>query len=385
MKSKEILAPTTSFPRYVGDPAGSFIASWANHLRELCANVDVLAPTGEAHHYKTFGSLLQGSGAPDQLSNASFRIRYTSQISAVLNSASLLAHSLTATAKIYVGHWLVPCGLCAAISAQLHGAESVGYAHGGDIALLEKLKAGRELARFLAHHLTRIAFVSENLRHRFLKLARIPKSSIKSAVLPMGVESAEPDAHAREQFLKRAGGKKIVATVGRLVPLKGFDLLAQALRDLPVIWIAAGDGPEREQLAKAAASAKVDLHLTGQINAAQREALFQVASVFALTSRQQGSRVEGTPVSLLEAITAGVPSVASETGGVPEIAEKTGALTFEPNNHIQLRERILSILNDNSFSAQLSKKHKQAGQFYRWPNLAPRHLAFVRGDFEDSE
>ncbi len=339
----------------------------------------MLAPAGPgALHYKTAGRLLSGCGAPDQIFSTSVRIRCASSFSAAFNSASLLAHALPKRAGIYVGHWLVPCGLCAAIAARLHAASSVGYAHGGDIALLEKLPAGPAIARFLARHLDRIAFVSQDLRQRFLALT--PKISFESVVLPMGVESCAADLQARDRFLERAHGRPIVATLGRLVPLKGFDLMCPALQGLPVTWIAAGDGPERAHLERAAQAAGVDLYLAGQVNPAQREALFQVARVFALPSRAQGSRVEGTPVSLLEAAVAGVPTVANALGGIPEVAQKTGALLIPPDDPQALRAAILSILNDKSCATAMARQSAQAAQAYLWPHLAPQHLAFVRGE-----
>jgi glycosyltransferase involved in cell wall biosynthesis len=100
--------------------------------------------------------------------------------------------------------------------------------------------------------------------------------------------------------------------------------VALARARLPQIrLVIAGDGDERRAL-----EARVtELGLEGRVDflgwRSDLAALYQSMDVFVLTSIN-----EGTPVSLIEAMAAGVPVVASSVGGVPDVVEDgvTGVL-----------------------------------------------------------
>jgi glycosyltransferase involved in cell wall biosynthesis len=105
--------------------------------------------------------------------------------------------------------------------------------------------------------------------------------------------------------------------VGRLRPPKDFDTLLRALAALPPTGFDAaivGDGPQREGLRAQLEALGLDdrVRLEGERqDVAQRLA---DADVFVLSSRS-----EGLPVSVLEAMAAGLPVVASAVGGVDEL------------------------------------------------------------------
>ena len=113
-----------------------------------------------------------------------------------------------------------------------------------------------------------------------------------------------------------------VVFLGRLTPLKGADLMLDALGETgstlgrPVNAMIAGEGPSRAALqSKAAAlraSGTVNAELPGWIDAARRDAALARASVLALPSRWP------EPFGLvgLEAARFGVPTVAFDTGGI---------------------------------------------------------------------
>ena len=113
-----------------------------------------------------------------------------------------------------------------------------------------------------------------------------------------------------------------VVFLGRLTPLKGPDVLLEALaaagRALarPVRALVAGEGPMRAALtARAAAlgvAGVVDAQIPGWVDAAQRDAILARATVLAVPSRWP------EPFGLvgLEAARYGVPAVAFDVGGV---------------------------------------------------------------------
>jgi glycosyltransferase involved in cell wall biosynthesis len=140
----------------------------------------------------------------------------------------------------------------------------------------------------------------------------------------------------------RAGGP--IVSVGRLSPEKGVDHLLRAMaivskEDATLPLEIAGDGPSRSAL-----TAQVhDLNLRGQVSflgeVRNVAGLLQRASVFALPSL-----TEGISLTLLEAMSRGLPVVATRVGGSPEVVVhgETGLLV-DPASPQQLAAAILRL------------------------------------------
>jgi glycosyltransferase involved in cell wall biosynthesis/protein-tyrosine-phosphatase len=110
-----------------------------------------------------------------------------------------------------------------------------------------------------------------------------------------------------------------IGTVGRLVPIKGLDLMLDVAAGLkrqghPVRFSILGDGPMRENLIRRAA----DLGLGDcvEILAPRSDPFpyYQSLDVYINTSLH-----EGLPMSVVEAMACGKPVVSAAVGGIPEI------------------------------------------------------------------
>jgi glycosyltransferase involved in cell wall biosynthesis len=131
----------------------------------------------------------------------------------------------------------------------------------------------------------------------------------------------------------------LILAIGRLDPIKGFDVLIDAFALLarqgrPVHCRIIGSGPlQPSLLASIARHGLGDLvELAGVLPQQEvREALYS-ASVFALPSvvTREGNR-DGIPVSLMEAMGAGTPVVSTRVSGIPELIddEREGLLVPE--------------------------------------------------------
>jgi len=181
----------------------------------------------------------------------------------------------------------------------------LAIAHGGDVHTLRRTHLLGPVLRALQLRGAKLAFVSEELR----ELCR-PWSD-GAIVQPMGIDVAH---FAR---LGRAPtSPPTVAFIGRLVPVKGHDVLVRALDHVrtPVRVVIAGDGPERASIADPRAT------FLGEIDAARRDVLLRQASVVVIPSRVlPNGRSEGVPLVALEALAAGVPVVASTVGGLKDL------------------------------------------------------------------
>ena len=144
------------------------------------------------------------------------------------------------------------------------------------------------------------------------------------AVVPSGVPTAALRAAAPSRAAARArlglpAAAFVVAGVGRLVPIKGFDLLVDALPALVARVPSAhvlliGDGEERAALEARAAALGVGerLRITGAVG--DVSGLLPAADVLAAPSRNEGmGRV------LVEAMAIGLPVVGTMVGGIPDV------------------------------------------------------------------
>jgi len=109
----------------------------------------------------------------------------------------------------------------------------------------------------------------------------------------------------------------VVATVGRLVKWKGISGLIEAVASLSDVGlILIGDGPERAALSARAQELDVchKVLFVGKHPRHESLALMASSHLFVLNSTY-----EGLPHILLEAMSLGIPVVATAVGGTPEI------------------------------------------------------------------
>lgn len=153
-----------------------------------------------------------------------------------------------------------------------------------------------------------------------------------------------------------------VGTVARLVGVKDIDLMVRSFREVASAMPAArlaiiGDGPERPALAKTAA----ELELEGRVAFTGRVPTIWPAlrrlSVYWVTSIS-----EGLPLSIMEAMSTGLPVVATAVGGIPEVIEEgvSGFMVSRADREagrVDMAQCVLRLLRD----PQLALAMGQAG------------------------
>lgn len=345
---------TCSYPRFAGDAAGSFVADDVRRLTERGCAVEVVAagegPAGVTRAREgevtvirisagelRAGALFYGDGAPETLERRGAR----AWIQAAHFTAAL-CHEVRAAASRWdaiVSHWLVPCALSAIAAAP--GLRHRGIAHSGDVALLERLPFGRSLARWLAGSGADLTFVSEDLRRRFAALAGRRVGRVEP--LPPDPRLFHPTSTAERATARRRLGfeRPTVLSAGRLVPIKGFDLLIDAVAEgaFGVDVVIVGAGPDEESLRAHARRRGVALRLPGFVARDQIPAWFAAADLYVQPSRVLSSgRTEGLPLAALEALAVGLPVIASRSGGLAELDAGDGRVTYcAPNDVASLR------------------------------------------------
>jgi glycosyltransferase involved in cell wall biosynthesis len=199
--------------------------------------------------------------------------------------------------------------------------------------------------------------------------------------VPSGVPTAElrATAPARSEARARLGLEPdafVVVGLGRLVPIKGFDLLVRALpavvaRIPSARVLLVGDGAERRHLEAIAAALGVTerLRLTGELMEVTTP--LAAADVLAVPSRNEGmGRV------IVEGMAIGTPVVATAVGGIPDVVTdgECGRLV-EPDDVDALAAALVELGRDDALRRKLGEAGERRAEAFSAPVASAKLLA----------
>ncbi len=191
-------------------------------------------------------------------------------------------------------------------------------------------------------------------------VVEIPPPVDSSSIVPLG--AAERAAVRARLGLPAAG--PLVASISRLVPRKGMDVLLEAAARLApsypdLVLAVAGDGRELEHLRRRAARSPVAASVLGRVSDEDRAGLLACADVFVMACRNRwfGLEQEGFGIVFLEAAAAGVPQIAGDSGGASEavLDGVTGLVVRQPEDPGALAEALRTLLADPGLRRRMGK------------------------------
>jgi len=209
-----------------------------------------------------------------------------------------------------------------------------------------------ELERICARSTSRLVSLSDELGQELRGLGIGQTKQWRTIRLGLELDSFE--APAQQRTLERLALRRelniesnapLVGVVARLAPVKGIkfllDAMPRVLESVPnAHFVIAGDGASREKLEAQTRA----MNLAGKIHflgmRSDVPALYRAFDCLVLPSLQ-----EGTPVSLIEALAAQTPVVASDVGGVSLLVQhETSGLLVPPRDVSALSDAIIRVL-----------------------------------------
>ena len=194
-----------------------------------------------------------------------------------------------------------------------------------------------------------VVAVSDAVKNHVTKTLHWHPDSV--IVIPNGIEMKRFILH-REKM----NDVPIIVSTGRLSQEKGYPILIQALKILKnqgiqFKCIIAGDGPEQNSLKALVLRLELqaDVDFYGYVE--NVALILKSGDIFVLPSFQ-----EGLPLSLLEAMAASLPVVASAVGGMPEMLTPDIGWIVEPGNPDALAKIIFTVLNDPVAALKKAKR-----------------------------
>ncbi len=190
----------------------------------------------------------------------------------------------------------------------------------------------------------------------------------KIQVVPNGVDLKNlkffNQETARDVLERLAGGKlalqdrKIVGTAAHFYPAKDIPTFVRTAKEVTLqrndtSFVIIGDGYEKEEVVRLIEKLKLQdrIFLAGSITPASQ--YFKAFDIFLLTSTKEGS-----PWTILEAMAAGLPVVATRVAGVPEVVrdQKNGLLAPLKSPKL-LAKKIVEILDNPELAEKFSRQN----------------------------
>jgi glycosyltransferase involved in cell wall biosynthesis len=219
------------------------------------------------------------------------------------------------------------------------------------------------LERWLAAHTTALIAVGPQVRDDLVAMGVAPADRFTVIRLGIELEQRVRPSHDRRAETRRYLGvpddRFMVGWIGRMTAVKRTDDVLAAFKRLRDDGVEAclcmvGDGPDRERLERRAHELGVmrdTLFLGYQEDVAPYYAAFDALVL--------PSANEGTPVSVIEALAAGTPVVATRVGGVPDVVrEGEEGFLVETGATDDLAERLCRLAGD----AELRQRLGQSGR-----------------------
>lgn len=249
-----------------------------------------------------------------------------------------------------VAFWTHPDGEVAVRAAHAHGIPAVMLVGGSDVLLVGRTGSRRQAVLNVLHNADAVVPVSYHLG------AHLESEGIaadKITVLQTGIDrqlfSPGDRKQARAQ-LNLDADRKLLIAIGRLAPVKGFDVLIDACgllaaRGVDFSCQILGGGPLQRKLEEQIARLGLRQSVTLAGSRPQQELpdWYRAADLTVLSSHS-----EGMPNVLKESLCCGTPYVATNVGGVSEVADEQFATLVPPGNAVALANAIEAQLRAGS-------------------------------------
>jgi phosphatidylinositol alpha-1,6-mannosyltransferase len=230
--------------------------------------------------------------------------------------------------------------------------------HGAEVTVPGRLPGTRQA---LAHVLRNARHVVAAGSYPAAEADRAAGRSLPTTVVPPGVdvERFRPLSPAERIAARRHFGiptdARLVVSISRLVPRKGFDTaitaIARLRRSHPDALLAvAGAGRDEARLKRMAVELGAPVRFLGRVPNDDLPHLYGCADVFTMLCRNRwgGLEQEGFGIVFVEAAACGVPQVAGDSGGAADaVADgETGIVVRRPDSVDEATRAIAVLLDD---------------------------------------
>jgi phosphatidylinositol alpha-1,6-mannosyltransferase len=179
--------------------------------------------------------------------------------------------------------------------------------------------------------------------------------------------------------------KKVILTSGRLAKRKGVAWFIRNVLprlDNNVIYVVAGNGPDRENILQAIQETHLEnrVKMLGYIEDSVRDMLFYTCDIFVQPNIPVTGDMEGFGISVIEAAYCGIPVIAANLEGLKDaIKHNQNGFLVETKNAEAYLSQINPLLNDDSYRKQFGQKARQfVMDNFSWSNISKQYIAEIK-------
>jgi glycosyltransferase involved in cell wall biosynthesis len=253
-------------------------------------------------------------------------------------------------------HWPVPLALWGWAARRARRVAVVLTFYGIELRWVKRsLRFLKGFVRWACRRADGVVAISTETAREIRELVDVPVDVIPYTTPFPGPGPGEP------RSLARGDGKALtILFVGRLVELKGLAHLIEAAALLrgrvEARIVAIGIGPERERLETLARDRRVAVDFRNKVPDAELHQAFLTSDVLVLPSIIDArGDTEGLGVALLDAMSYGIPAIASRVGGIPDIIEDgVSGLLVPPADPQALAGALERVARDPAYAQRLA-------------------------------
>jgi glycosyltransferase involved in cell wall biosynthesis len=295
-----------------------------------------------------------------------------------LGAIELVRHARIEKADVIHTHGYKGNILLGFLPRRVRRVPIIATVHGyTDVGAFDRLALYRLLDGLALAHVDRAVLV-----HRGMVatggLARLRDG--RWSVIENGIRLASPDVDVPADITEICAGRfPVIGAIGRLSAEKGFESLLRAARDVLLqhdraILLIFGEGPERAALERLSSQLGIADRVAMPGYRAEARNCFRLFDVFVLPSL-----TEGLPITLLEAMQAGVPIVASAVGGVPDaLANGDAGMLIRAGDTAGLERAIRQCVDDPAWAARLRVRAHSNSTRFTSHSMARQYLDLYR-------
>lgn len=266
-------------------------------------------------------------------------------------------------------HWLLPNGLMAAFASKLTGIPYTVTLPGSDVYVAGGNSLFKKLAVFAANKASMVLSDSPFFLDKIRKLGAKPKKT-KIIPYPVMVHKYKPSQKGIFSLKKKFGFSSsdiIILGVGRLIEKKGFKYLIEAVRtsikfNKKLRLVIVGDGDLKKEL-KDLSGEMLEKYIffAGNILRDQILSYYNMADIFVMPSiTDEYGNIDDQPVALLEAMSCGLPVVATNFPGISMTVENEANGFLVPQKNVdQIQKALMRLILSDSLRKKMGLKSRE--------------------------
>ena len=219
------------------------------------------------------------------------------------------------------------------------------------------------------------AVVSNSEGLRDLALKSSPRQPIEIICNGIDVERFKPGDPDKKNFIITLGGTRVTAR-------KGIGHLIEAVRMLSqkhpnVLLKIIGEGNEKINLERMSRKLEIAdrVEFLGRIENEEMPRYYQEASIFVLPSLN-----EGMSNAMLEALSSGLPIIATNTGGTKELVKDgENGFIIKMKDAKDIADKIETLIKDENLRREMGENSRKKAEILSWENVAKNYYKLYEG------